>query len=201
MLLQYSKGTWPWKIMDYASFRSIWCNDFWFPCWTCVFPSHFFATGNMIIMIGLAGSYQWLPVESLLNQWVTHDNLIKQPLDQRHIFSQCHGFIWIVRVNHHQWIMYIYILSYWLLYNNISRTLTMTMSITYYNYILLIICATKHHQMSGLLGSPDSDMNKQMLLGHVYTEVMKRKRTNASMGRKVKRNQEKRWKSMGGLVG
>lgn len=126
MLLQYSKGTWPWKIMDYASFRSIWCNDFWFPCWTCVFPSHFFATGNMIIMIGLAGSYQWLPVESLLNQWVTHDNLIKQPLDQRHIFSQCHGFIWIVRVNHHQWIMYIYILSYWLLYNNISRTLTMT---------------------------------------------------------------------------
>ena len=76
----------------------------------------------------------------------------------------------------------------------------MTMTITYYNYILLI-CATKHQQMSGLLGSPDSDMNKQTPLGHVYTEVMKRKRTNASKGRKVKRNQEKRWKSMGGFVG
>lgn len=48
MLLQDSKGTWPWKIMEYASFRSIWFNDFWFPCWTCVFPSHVCHFGNMI---------------------------------------------------------------------------------------------------------------------------------------------------------
>lgn len=67
MLLQYSKGTWPWKIMEYASFRSIWFK-FDFHVEHVYFPA-MFATGNMI---GLAGSYQWLqPLDQTYFQFVT----------------------------------------------------------------------------------------------------------------------------------
>ena len=51
----------------------------WFPCWTCVFPSHVCHRKHDRL------------------SWVISMTSTTGP----DIFSICYGFIWIVRVNHH----------------------------------------------------------------------------------------------------